>query len=177
MKFDVEIDFHYPGIENDTPEEIQYNLQLLLDRGSQTFNDERCDDWEEDEECTCTGNIIRRKPEFGMLLYYKTSPVPETFEMPSRAQFDDFLSIPGANVEGITYDQFCEASEKGYTKAKREGYVLAVHSKACEYKDAEHLEKIKAELRNEEGFIGFPGDQVIEDLQTDIRKMFKDESD
>ena len=37
MKFEVEIDFDYPGIENDTPEMVQHNLRhyftVVLIRG------------------------------------------------------------------------------------------------------------------------------------------------
>lgn len=168
MKFDVEIDFNYPGIENDPPEMRQYNLQLLLERGAETFNDDV------DEECTCTGNIIRCKLSVGTLVYYKKSPAPETYDEPTRSQFEDLKTIPGVNVENVTYEQFCEASKKGYEAGKKRGYMLAMHSKSVEYKDADDLEKIKDELRTEEGFIGFPCDKIVEDLHTSIQDMLND---
>lgn len=175
MKFEVEIDLNYPGIENDTLAMIQYNLQLILDRGSNTFNEENEDVYEEDEECTCTGNIVRTKPMLGLLMYYMKVATPEEYVEPTRSMFEDFQSIPSDETVDLTFDQFCKLSKKSYEAAKIRGYMLAVHSKSVEYKSADDLERIKNELRAEDGFIGFPGDKVVEDLHTPLKKMLDDD--
>lgn len=171
MKFEVEINFSYPGIENESPEMIQQNLQLLLERGADTFNDERSDDWGEEEQCICTGEIKRQRLQMSMVTYYTKTPVPEVYEVPSESQFEELLGIPGMGLDGITYEQFCIASQKSYEKAKRIGFGLTVRSEVCEYRDAEHLEQMKDKLRDYDGFVGFPGDPIIDELQTDIRKL------
>jgi len=163
MRLTVEIELNYPGIEDsESLDVVQHLLDRILERGSGTINDENQFDNEEDE-CTCTGIIVRKLLNNVSIFYYKKIKLRK-FEMPSMAQYDDLKAIPGINIDDVTYEQFCKISEDAWTEQKRMGYGISVQSKFVEYRDQAHLDEIKAELRKEDDFIGFPEDPLIENL-------------
>jgi len=155
---------------------VQQNLNTILERGAISINNEN--QLEEHEQVTCTGNIIKKQPKAGVLFYYKKAKLPETYEDPSMGQFQDFMSIPTldkskVNTADVTYEQFCEMSKKSFEEAQENGFGLAVQSRFCEFMDDASLEKIKEEIRQEEGFIGFPEDPIIDELTTPIATMIE----